>query len=68
MRHGGLLDTAAQVAMAQAKSDPAARALLKATHARMYAWPQYFPGYRATLHVNDDGQEVCGEVTVSAAR
>jgi hypothetical protein len=49
MRQGESLDTAAQVATAQAKSDPAARALLEATHARMYAWHPYFPGYCATL-------------------
>ena len=66
-RQGEAPDTAAQVALAREKSDSAARALLAATHARLYAWPPRFPGYRTTLHGNDDGQEARGEATVSAA-
>jgi hypothetical protein len=48
----------------QVKDDPAARALLKATHARMYKWPATFAGYQAALQVNDDGQLFSGVVTV----
>jgi hypothetical protein len=52
MRPGASRDTAAQVAMAQTRSDPVARALLEVTHAHMYAWPSCFPGYRVALQVN----------------
>lgn len=43
---------------------PAARALLRETHARMYKWPATFPGYQAVLHVNDNGRCSQGDVTV----
>jgi hypothetical protein len=48
----------------QVRDDPAARALLKATHARMYQWPATFAGYQAALQVNDAGHLFSGAVTV----
>jgi hypothetical protein len=46
------------------RDDPAARALLKTTHTRMYRWPARFAGYQAALQVNDNGRLFSGAVTV----
>jgi hypothetical protein len=35
--------------------DPAARALVKNAHERMYKWPAGFGGYRAEVTLNDEG-------------
>src|SRR5262245_42941624 len=57
-------DQTPQVTEDQLRDEPAARARLKATHARMYKWPAMFAGYQAALQVNDDGQLCTGAVTI----
>jgi hypothetical protein len=44
--------------------DPAARALVRDAHSRMYKWPAGFHGYRATVHVNDEGRVWTGSVSL----
>jgi hypothetical protein len=42
--------------------DPAARALVKEAHSRMYKWPAGFGGYRADVRLNEEGRVVNGTV------
>ena len=44
--------------------DPAARALVRDAHSRMYKWPAAFRGYRATVRVNDEGHVWTGSVSL----
>lgn len=48
----------------QPVDDPAARALVKEAHRRMHKWPVDFRGYRATLHVNEEGRVWTGTVSL----
>jgi hypothetical protein len=44
--------------------DPAARALVKEAHSRMYKWPAGFLGYRARIMLNDEGRVWTGTVSL----
>jgi hypothetical protein len=44
--------------------DPAARALVKEAHSRMYKWPSGFRGYRAQIVLNDEGRLWTGTVSL----
>lgn len=61
MSGGGTMKPVAQEG-AERVDDPAARALVREAHSRMYKWPAGFCGYRADVTLNDEGRIVRGAV------
>lgn len=61
MSGGGTIKPAAQENV-KPVDDPAARALVRDAHRRMYKWPASFGGYRARVVLNDEGRVITGTV------